>query len=91
VRAVALLLTVGVLLGVGGRASALGAGSDTAVGVVGIVIAGAGDMVALRNAAHVVGVACSQDASEIRIDLVELTLDSRGGVTYTSGRTGPQR
>jgi len=57
VRAVALLFTVGELLGVGGRAGALGAGSDTAVGVVGLVVARAGDVVALSNAADVVRVA----------------------------------
>lgn len=65
VGAVALLLTVGVLLGVGGRASALGAGSDTAVGVIGLVVAGAGDMVALSNAADVVGIACHKGALEL--------------------------
>jgi hypothetical protein len=65
VRAVALLLTVGILLGVGGRASALGAGSDTAVGVVGLVVAGAGDVVALSNAADVGRLACGQDALEL--------------------------
>jgi hypothetical protein len=65
VRAVALLLTVGVLLGVGGRASALGAGSDTAVGVVGLVVAGTRDVVTLSNAADVVGIACCKDALEL--------------------------
>lgn len=68
VRAVALLLTVGVLLGVGGRASALGAGSDTAIGVVGLVVAGAGDVVALSNTADVGGLACSEDALDIDPD-----------------------
>jgi hypothetical protein len=53
VGAVALLLTVGVLLGVGRRASALGAGSDTAVGVVDLGLVGAGNLVALGDTAGV--------------------------------------
>lgn len=65
VRAVALLLTVSVLLGVSRRACALGAGSDTAVGVVGLVVTGAGDVVALSNAADVGGIACDNDALEL--------------------------
>ena len=79
VRAVALLFTVGELLGVGGRARALGAGSDTAVGVVGLVVAGAGDVVALSNAADVVRVAYGQGASDIAIDY--------GGIEGSSGES----
>lgn len=73
-RAVAILFTVGVLLGVGGRASTLGASSDTAVGVVGLVVAGAGDLVALRNAADISGFAYSEDASVLRMEVVMMEL-----------------
>ena len=79
VRAVALLFTVGELLGVGGRARALGAGSDTAVGVVGLVVARAGDVVALSNAADVVRVAYGQGASDIAIGY--------GGIEAGSGES----
>jgi hypothetical protein len=47
------LLAVGVPLGVSRRASALGAGRDTAICVVGFVVAGAGNMVALGSTAGV--------------------------------------
>jgi hypothetical protein len=91
VGAVALLLTVGVLLGVGRRASALGAGSDTAVGVVGLVVAGAGDVVALSNAADVVGIACDKDALELASGIeagfreLQLTLGSALSLSAKSG------
>ena len=80
VRAVALLLTVGVLLSVGGSASALRASSDTAVGVVGLAVAGARDLVALSNAADISGLAYCQDASALRMEMamMELRLDSAG-------------
>ena len=53
VGAVARLLAVGVLLGVGRRAGALRTGRDTAVCVVGLVVTGARDLVALGSAADV--------------------------------------
>lgn len=56
VRAVAALLAVAVLLGVLGRAVALGASSDALVGVVGLAVAGAGNLVTLGDAANVLGV-----------------------------------
>lgn len=57
VGAVARLLTVGVLLDVGRGAIALRAGRNTVVGVVGLVIARAGNLVALCSTADVLGVA----------------------------------
>lgn len=60
VGAVAGLLAVGVLLCVGGRTGALGACGDTAVGVVGLVVAGAGNVPALGNAAGVSGFTCNR-------------------------------
>lgn len=57
VRAVATLLAIAVLLGVLGRAVTLGAGSDALVGIVGLAVAGAGNLVALGDAANVLGVA----------------------------------
>lgn len=56
VRAVARLLTVGILLDIGRGAGALGAGRNTAVGVVGLVITRAGNLVALCSTANVPGV-----------------------------------
>lgn len=53
VRLVAGLLTLGVLLNVGRRASTLGTGRDTVVGVIYLVIAGAGHAVALGCAADI--------------------------------------
>lgn len=53
VGAVAGLLAVGVLLGVSRRSGALRAGGNTAVGVVGLVVARAGDVPTLGDAAGV--------------------------------------
>lgn len=53
VRVVAGLLTLGILLDVGWRASALGTGRDTVVGVIYLVIVGTGHMVALGCAADI--------------------------------------
>lgn len=55
VRAVAGLLTIGVLLSISWGAIALWAGSNTVVGVICLVIAGAGHMVALGCAADILG------------------------------------
>lgn len=52
-RAEAGLLAISVLLGIGRSASALGALGNTAVGVVDLAIAWAGNLVALGDAAHV--------------------------------------
>lgn len=53
VRVVTGLLTLGVLLDVDRRASALGTGRDTVVGVIYLVIVGTGHMVALGCAADI--------------------------------------
>lgn len=47
------VLAADVLLGVFGGTSSLRASSNALVGVIGLVIAGAGNLVALRNAATV--------------------------------------
>lgn len=52
-RAEAGLLAISILLGIGRSASALGALGNTAVGVVDLAIAWAGNLVALGDAAHV--------------------------------------
>lgn len=62
-RTEAFLLTVGVFLGVGRGASALGAGRYTLVGVVGLVVAGARHLEACGDTADVLGVACSRVSS----------------------------
>ena len=49
------MLTVGVLLSVRWGASTLGASGDTAVGVVGLAITGARNLVALGDAAQILG------------------------------------
>jgi hypothetical protein len=77
VGAVAGLLAVGVLLGVGGRPGALGAGGDTAVGVVGLVVAGAGNVPALGDAAGVCGFTYNRS-------LVRLEGWSSTYITYTA-------
>lgn len=74
VRAVAGLLTVGKLLGVGGRAIALGAGGDAFVGVVGLAVARAGDFVAGGDAAAVRDVAWRE---------LEVVMDIGRGVVLT--------
>lgn len=56
VRVEAGVLAVGVLLRIGGSAGTLGASSDTAVGVDGLSIIGAGNLVAIGDAAPVSGV-----------------------------------
>lgn len=79
-RAVAGLLTVGEFLAVGGRAVALGAVRDAAVGVVGLAVARAGDVVAGGGAATIRGVAW-------RILEVMIGRD-RGEVLTSSGTLG---
>lgn len=55
--AVALSLAASIGIGVAGRAVALGASRGTLGGIVGLGVAGAGDMVASSNAADVFGIA----------------------------------
>lgn len=55
-RVVAVLLAIGELLALFWRAVALGAGTNTAVGVVGLGRVGARDVVAFGNAAGIVAV-----------------------------------
>lgn len=50
------LLAFGVLLGVGSGTGTLGAGGNTAVGVVGLAVAGARNLVADSDTAAVTGV-----------------------------------
>lgn len=57
VRAVAGPLTLGVLLSVGNGASALRTGSNTLVGVICLLIAGTGHVVAAGRAADIPGFA----------------------------------
>lgn len=59
VGVIARLLTLGILLGVGRRAVTLRAGRDTLVGVIYLVIAGTGYMVALGCAADICCIAYS--------------------------------
>lgn len=52
----AVLLALGVLLGIGRGTGTLGAGGNTAVGVVGLALAGARNLVAISDAATLSGV-----------------------------------
>jgi hypothetical protein len=52
----ATLLTVGILLGVGWRASALRACGDTVMGVINLTLTGARHLIALGDAATVTGI-----------------------------------
>ena len=65
VRAVAALLAVGVLLGLIGGTGALGASGNALVGVVGLAVAGAGNLVALGDTANVLGVTYGESELEM--------------------------
>lgn len=56
VRAVAALLAVGKFLGIFRSAGSLGACRDAFVGVIGLVGVGAGNVIALGDAASILGV-----------------------------------
>lgn len=56
VRAEAGLLTVGIPLDIGRGTSALGTSRNTAIGVVGLVVAGTGNLVAFCSTADIPGV-----------------------------------
>jgi hypothetical protein len=51
------VLAVGVLLGILSSTGTLGAGGNTAVGVIGLGVVGAGNLVAISDTAAVSGVA----------------------------------
>lgn len=57
--AVAAALALGVAVGVAGGAGALGTGGNALVGVVGLRVAGAGNLVARSDAAEILVTACS--------------------------------